>query len=231
MNGYSMPRSFQNMKQIGKPIVTYDTENEKEIRAIEDEIAALIAEGQSNGRSDESLNATGQLTAVQRIGELVDDGTWCPLNSLFNPEDNKTGTTSIVKGLGCVNGRWAVIVASDNKKLAGAWVPGQSENLLRASDTAKKLHIPLIYLLNCAGVKFDDQAKVYPNRRGGGAPFYRNAELAQLGLPVLVGIFGTNPAGGGYHSISPTVIIAQKDANMAVAGDGIRSGERGVCRA
>lgn len=224
MDGYSMPKYFQGMPSIGQALSEKKEENEQELYAIEKELAQLIHDAQSNGRSDESLNKSGQLTAIQRIKELVDDGTWCPLNSLFNPLDNETGTTSIVKGVGRVGGRWAVIVASDNKKLAGAWVPGQSENLLRAAETAKCLHIPLIYLLNCAGVRFDKQHLVYPNRRGGGAPFYRNAELAQLGLPVLVGIFGTNPAGGGYHSISPTVIIAHKNANMAVAGDGIKSG-------
>ena len=224
MCGYSMPKYFQGMTKIGKPLARIDTDNENKIRAIEKEIAQLIHKAQSNGRSDESLNKSGQLTALQRIDELVDDGTWRPLNSLFNPQENDTGSTSIVNGIGRVNGCWAVIVASDNKKLAGAWVPGQAENLLRASDTAKCLHIPLIYLLNCAGVKFDQQHLVYPNRRGGGAPFYRNAELAQLGIPVLVGIYGTNPAGGGYHSISPTVIIAHKNANMAVAGAGIQSG-------
>ena len=224
MNGYSMPRYFQNMPQIGKVLNTENLDNREKIEQIEEAIYQMICDAQDNGRSTESLNAAGQLTALQRIEALIDEDTWCPLNSLFNPEDNKTGTTSIIKGLGRVNGKWAVIIASDNKKLAGAWVPGQAENLLRAADTAKCLNIPLIYLLNCAGVKFDDQAKVYPNRRGGGASFYRNAELPQMGIPVLVGIFGTNPAGGGYHSISPTVIIAQKDANMAVSGKGIMSG-------
>ncbi len=221
---YSMPKTFQNMPQIGKALTSLDTENEQQLREIENDYLEMVNAAQAAGRSDESLNASGQLTACQRIGELVDEGCWCPLNSIYNPKNNANGSTSIVKGLGRVNGRWCVIVASDNKKLAGSWVPGQSENLLRASDTAKCLHIPLIYLLNCAGVKFDEQSEVYPNRRGGGAPFYRNAELAQLGLPVIVGIFGTNPAGGGYHSISPTVILAHKDANMAVAGDGIKSG-------
>lgn len=224
MDGYSMPRYFQNMPQIGKPVSGEDKENREQIQKIEEEIYQLISDAQSNGKSDEAINASGQLTAMQRIKALVDEDTWCPLNSLFNPNDNKTGSTSIIKGLGRVNGKWAVIVASDNKKLAGAWVPGQAENLLRAADTAKCLNIPLIYLLNCSGVKFDEQHLVYPNRRGGGANFYRNAELAQLGIPVLVGVFGTNPAGGGYHAISPTVIIAQKDANMAVAGNGIESG-------
>ena len=55
---------------------------------------------------------------------------------------------------------------------------------------AKTLHVPLVYVLNCSGVKFDEQEKVYPNRRGGGTPFFRNAELNQLGIPVIVGIYG-----------------------------------------
>lgn len=224
MNMYSMPGYFQNMPVVGKDLVNPSTENEESIKAVEKEIHEAVSNVLSAGRDDESLNQAGQLTAMQRINALIDAGTWCPLNTLFNPESNKDGSTGIVKGLGRIGGRWAMIVASDNKKLAGAWVPGQAENLLRASDTAKMLHIPLVYLLNCSGVKFPEQDKVYPNRRGGGTPFFRNAELNQLGVPVIVGIYGTNPAGGGYHSISPTVLIAHQDANMAVGGAGILSG-------
>lgn len=223
MNGYSMPRYFQTMKQLGSP-VRIDETNKAAIQDLEAEIKNKIAAVQSEGRSDESLNRAGQMTAMQRVNALVDEGTWCPLNSLYNPEDNENGSTSIIKGLGRVAGRWAVIIASDNKKLAGAWVPGQPENLIRASDTAKCLHIPLIYLLNCAGMRFDKQHLLFSGKRSGGTPFYRNSELQQMGIPVLGGIFGTNPAGGGYHSISHSVIIAHKEANMAIAGDGIKSG-------
>lgn len=224
MNNYSMPGYFQNMPTVGKVISIPNKENEASIKQVEQEIREAIKQVQSEGRSDKSLNEAGQMTALQRVHELVDRGTWCPLNSLFNPEGNDNGSTGIIKGLGRINGKWAVIVASDNKKLAGAWVAGQSENLIRASDTAKILHIPLVYILNCSGVKFDEQEKVYPNRRGGGTPFYRNAELQQLGIPVIVGIYGTNPAGGGYHSISPTILIAHQQANMAVGGAGILGG-------
>ena len=222
--GYSMPGYFQDMPSIGKPLPSENAENREQILEVEQEIKQLIENALAEGRSDESLNEKGQLTAMQRIDALVDEGTWCPLNSLFNPNDNENGSTSVVKGIGRVAGRWAVVVASDNKKRAGAWVPGQAENLLRAADTAKILRIPLIYLLNCSGVELDQQELLFPGRRGGGASFFRNAELAQMGIPVLVGVFGTNPAGGGYHSISPAVIIAQKDANMAVGGAGILSG-------
>ena len=223
MASYSMPNYFQNMPVVGKQVHP-NPENVAELKAIEAEIDEKIAAGLSNGKADEEMNERGQLTAMQRVALLVDEGTWCPLNTLYNPENNKTGTTSIIKGLGRVNGKWCCIIASDNKKHAGTWVPGQADNLLRGSDTAKRLRIPLIYLLECAGVELDQQEKVYPNRRGGGTPFYRNSELNQLGIPVIVGIHGTNPAGGGYHSISPTILIAHEKANMAVGGAGIVGG-------
>ena len=225
MGFYSMPKYFQEMPTIGKPLVAPKQENADALKEIEKDIHAKIEEILAKGiTTEEKLNERGQLSAMQRINALVDAGTWCPLNSLFNPEDNKMGSANIINGLGRVNGKWVYIVASDNKKMAGTWEPGQAENLIRCSDAAKMMNIPLVYLLNCAGVDFPYQDKVYPNRRGGGTPFFRNAELNQLGIPVIVGIYGTNPAGGGYHSISPTILIAHSQANMAVGGAGILSG-------
>lgn len=221
---YSMPSYFQAMPSVGSPLRKVDEANCQELKAIEKEIAELIQEAREAGKATDKVHQSGEMTAMERIKILVDDGVFLPLNSLYNPQDNKNGSTGIIKGLGKISGKWCVIVASDNKKLAGAWVPGQSENLIRASDTAKLMKIPLVYVLNCSGVKLDEQEKVYANRRGGGAPFYRNAELNQLGIPVIVGIFGTNPAGGGYHSISPTILIAHQKANMAVGGAGILGG-------
>lgn len=223
MSNFSMPKYFQNMPVVGRPLNAIDEANENEVRAVEEEIRQAIEAMQQAGTPDEKINEKGQLTALERVAELIDEGTWYPLNTLYNPEDFETGT-GIVKGLARIEGKWAVVVASDNKKIVGAWVPGQAENLIRASDTAKCLGIPLVYVLNCSGVKLDEQEMVYPNRRGGGTPFFRNAELQQLGIPVIVGIYGTNPAGGGYHSISPTILIAHEDANMAVGGAGIVGG-------
>ena len=164
MNMYSMPGYFQNMPTIGKELVNPNPENEQEIKAVESDIHESIKKALDAGiTSEEKLNERGQLSAMQRINALIDPGTWCPLNSLFNPENNKFGTTNIVNGLGRVDGKWVYIVASDNKKMAGAWVLGQAENLIRCSDAAKMMHLPLIYLLNCAGVEFPNQDKVYPN--------------------------------------------------------------------
>lgn len=222
--GYSMPSYFKHMSQIGTPLNEASAENAGELRKIEESITAQVDAVLQSGRSDESLNKSGQMTAMQRLKLLVDEGTWCPLNSLYNPCDNDDGSTGVITGLGKIHDKWAVIIASDNKKLAGAWVAGQALKLTRATDMAKQLNIPLVYVLNCSGVKLDEQEKVYAGRVTGGTPFYRAADLQQLGIPVIVGIYGTNPAGGGYHSISPTFLIAHEKANMAVGGAGIVGG-------
>ncbi|MDR0851971.1 MAG: glutaconyl-CoA decarboxylase subunit alpha, partial [Clostridiales Family XIII bacterium] len=123
-----------------------------------------------------------------------------------------------------INGKWAIIIASNNKIMAGAWLAGQADNVLRVTDIAKRLHLPLVWVLNCSGVKLNEQELIFPDRRGSGTPFFRHAELQKLGIPIIVGMYGTNPAGGGYHAISPTILIAHKNANMAVGGAGIVSG-------
>ena len=222
--GYSMPSYFQTMPTIGSPLEAPNAENEAELKKIEDAIQKEISDILASGRSDESLNKSGQMTALQRLEILVDKGSWFPLNSLYNPMDNDDGSTGVITGLGKIHDKWAVIIASDNKKLAGAWVAGQALKLTRATDMAKQLNIPLVYVLNCSGVKLDEQEKVYAGRVTGGTPFFRHAELMQLGIPIIVGIYGTNPAGGGYHAISPTILLAHEKANMAVGGAGIVGG-------
>jgi glutaconyl-CoA decarboxylase len=219
---------FEKMAEIGKPLSAskkkQTEENVSQIKKIEEELQKEIEKVKSAGLPTEKINQRGQLTIWQRLEYLVDPGTWCPLHSIFNPADNEEGTTNVVDGLGKISGKWAVIIGFDNKVMAGAWIAGQSENVLRVTDIAKRLRLPLVWLVNCSGVKLTEQEEVYPDRRGGGTTFFRHAELEKLGIPVIAGIYGTNPAGGGYHGISPTILLAHKDCNIAVGGGGIVSG-------
>lgn len=219
---------FEKMDEIGRPLkkreLKRSEENLAQIERVEAQLTAEIERVKAAGIPAEKLHKRGQMTAWERIDYLVDEGTWRPLHTLYDPRENQEGTTGVIDGLAQVGGKWAVVIASDNKVLAGAWIKGQAENILRVTDLAKRLHVPLIWILNCSGVKLTEQEEVYPDRRGNGTPFYRHAQLNQLGVPVLVGIYGTNPAGGGYHGISPTVLFAHKDANIAVGGAGIVGG-------
>ncbi len=219
---------FEQMTSIGKALsqakIKQTEENVALVKQIEKEIEEERARVEAAGLPASKINERGQLTAWQRLEYLLDPGTWHPLHSIFNPKDNQEGSTGVVNGIGKISGKWAAIIAFDNKVMAGAWVPGQSENVLRFTDIAKRLRLPLVWLVNCSGVKLTEQQEVYPDRRGGGTTFFRHAELEKLGIPVLAGIYGTNPAGGGYHGISPTILLAHKDCNIAVGGGGIVSG-------
>lgn len=219
---------FETMEGFGKALkpgrLKRAAASAAELRLVEADIDAAVKQAVEAGFPTEKINKRGWMTVYQRLEYLVDAGTWLPLHSLYNPLENVEGTTNVVDGLGQIDGRWAVIIGFDNKVMAGAWLPGQSENILRATDLARRLNVPLVWLVNCSGAKLPEQEKFYADRRGAGTPFFRHAELEQAGIPVLAGIYGTNPAGGGYQSISPTILLAHKDANMAVGGVGIVSG-------
>ncbi len=219
---------FEKMADFGAPLkkgqIKRGEANKVLLKEVEKDIRDAVEAVKNAGFPEEKINARGEMTVWQRLDYLVDPGTWCPLHTLYNPADNEEGTTNVIDGIGKISGKWAVIIGFDNKVMAGAWLAGQSENILRVTDLAKRLNVPLVWLVNCSGAKLSEQHKFYANRRGAGAPFYRHAELNQMGIPVLAGIYGTNPAGGGYQSISPTILFAHKNCNIAVGGAGIVSG-------
>ena len=219
---------FERMTEFGKPLSESQKkkmeESVNQIKEVEKDLGEVVEKAKNAGIPTERINKRGEMTVYQRLEYLLDPGTWCPLHTLFDPMDEESGTTGVVDGVGKINGKWAVIIGFDNKVIAGAWVGGQAENVLRVTDLAKRLHVPLVWLVNCSGVKLPEQEKVYANRRGSGTTFFRHAELEKLGIPVLAGIYGTNPAGGGYQGISPTILLAHKNCNIAVGGGGIVGG-------
>ena len=219
---------FEKMPEIGKQLregeVRRSQENVALVREQEKIIAREVERVKNAGIPAEKIHQRGGMTIYDRLEYLVDVGTWCPLHTLYNPTDNEEGCTGVVNGIGRIEGRWAVIIGFDNKVMAGAWIAGQAENILMVTDMAKRLNVPLVWLTNCSGVKLMEQETVYAGRRSNGAPFYRHADLNHLGIPILNGIYGTNPAGGGYQGISPTILLAHDGANIAVGGAGIVGG-------
>lgn len=219
---------FEKMADIGKELSEGEVRRSKEnvdlIREQEEIIAGEVERVRNAGIAAEKIRERGGMTVYDRLDYLIDEGTWCPLHTLYNPADNEEGCTGVVDGLGKIEGKWAVVIGFDNKVMAGAWIAGQAENILMVTDLAKRLNVPLVWLTNCSGVKLMEQESVYAGRRSSGAPFYRHAELNRLGIPILNAIYGTNPAGGGYQGISPTVLIAHEGANIAVGGAGIVGG-------
>ncbi|HEX9778771.1 MAG TPA: carboxyl transferase domain-containing protein, partial [Geopsychrobacteraceae bacterium] len=219
---------FEKMPAIGEELRAGEVRRcQANVELIKEQEAILAAEFErvkNAGIPAEKIHQRGGMTIYDRLDYLVDQGSWSPLHSLYNPTDNEEGCTGVVNGIGKIEGRWAVIIGFDNKVMAGAWIAGQAENILMVTDLAKRLNVPLVWLTNCSGVKLMEQETVYAGRRSSGAPFYRHADLNHLGIPILNGIYGTNPAGGGYQGISPTILLAHDDANIAVGGAGIVGG-------
>ena len=223
-----MRQYFESMDALGKPLAPAElaemAANREQVAAVLKELDAEVSRVKNAGLPAAKIHERGEMTVWDRIEHLVDPGTFCSLHTLYNPRQNEEGTTGVVDGLARIGGKWCVVIGFDNKVMAGAWLAGQAENQLRVTDLAKRLRVPLVWLVNCSGVKLTEQDEVYPDRRGNGTTFFRHAELEKLGVPILAGIYGTNPAGGGYQSISPTILFAHKNANMAVGGGGIVSG-------
>ena len=224
----NMKPYFEKMKEFGQKLregqIKSTAASVKQIHEVEAQVEEAVEKVKNAGLPTEKINARGQLTVWQRLEYLVDPGTWNPLHTLYNPEKNEEGTTNVFDGLAKISGKWAVVIGFDNKVYAGAWIPGQAENVFRCTNLAKRLNVPLVWLVNCSGVKLTEQEKFYADRRGSGTTFFRHAELEQAGVPILAAIYGTNPAGGGYQGISPTILFAHKDCNIAVGGGGILSG-------
>ncbi len=223
-----MRQYFEKMDDLGKPMKPAQIERMKDnvaqIEAVYADVAAAVDKAKNAGVPAEDVHKKGDMTVWERIEYIVDPGTFCPLHTLYNPAGNKEGVTGVMDGLARISGKWCVLIGFDNKVTVGAWIPGQPDNNLRATDMAKILNIPIVWLVNCSGARLPEQEKFYANRRGSGTCFFRHAELEKMGIPVLAGIYGTNPAGGGYQGVSPTILLAHKDCNIAVGGAGIVSG-------
>ncbi len=219
---------YLRMEEFGRPLKDYQIKRMEESATLAEGVMKAVDEEVSRikevGIPAEKIHERGQMTVWERIEYIVDPGTFCPLHTIFDPEHEESGSTGVVDGLARIGGRWCMLIGFNNKWIAGAWIAGQAENNLRVTDIAKILNIPLVWLVNCSGVKLTEQEKVYANRRGQGTCFSRHAELEKLGIPVLAGIYGTNPAGGGYQGISPTILLAHKNCNIAVGGGGIVGG-------
>jgi glutaconyl-CoA decarboxylase len=223
-----MKQYWHKMNDLGKALTDAQIEQMKESKS---QIDAVYADWDKEfqrvkeaGMPADDVRKRGQMTVWDRIEYITDPGMFFPLHTLYNPADNEEGMTGVIDGLARISGKWCLLIGFDNKVMAGAWSAGQSENILRVTDIAKNLHVPLVWLVNCSGAKLPEQERLYPNRRGSGTCFFRHAELEQMGIPVLAGIYGTNPAGGGYQGVSPTILLAHKDCNIAVGGGGIVSG-------
>ena len=166
----------------------------------------------------------GKLTARERIAKLVDDETEFTELGLFTgyemyEEDGGCPSGGTILGIGLVEGRLCVIVANDATVKAGAWFPITAKKNLRAQEIALENKIPIIYLVDSAGVYLPMQAEIFPDKEHFGRIFRNNARLSSLGIPQIAAIMGSCVAGGAYLPImSDEALIVNGTGSVFLAG-------------
>src|SRR5258705_1507807 len=172
----------------------------------------------------EEQHQKGKLTARERIGYLIDKDTEFLETGLFAGEGmyQEVGgcpSGGVITGIGYVNRRQCVIVANDATVKAGAWFPITAKKNLRAQEIAMENRLPIIYLVDSAGVFLPMQDEIFPDKEHFGRIFRNNAMMSSMGITQIAAIMGSCVAGGAYLPImSDEAMIVDKTGSIFLAG-------------
>ncbi len=174
----------------------------------------------------------GKLTARERLEHLLDPGArFFEVGLLlgFDKYDGRAPAAGVVTGLGRIEGRFAVVVANDATVKAGAWWPETIAKILRAQEIAMRNRIPIVYLVDSAGVNLPLQDGIFPGQYGAARIFYYNSLMRRkLRLPQIAAVMGPCIAGGAYLPALSDVIVMVKGAGfMGLGGPNLVRGATG----
>ena len=169
-------------------------------------------------------HAKGKFTARERIAKLIDEGTeFFELNTyaaydMYN-EAGGAPSSGTIFGIGKIHGRDIVIVANDATVKAGAWFPITGKKNLRAQEIAMENKMPIVYLVDSAGVYLPMQEEIFPDKEHFGRIFRNNAVMSAMGIPQISAIMGPCVAGGAYLPImSDEALIVEGQGSVFLAG-------------
>jgi acetyl-CoA carboxylase carboxyltransferase component len=166
----------------------------------------------------------GKLTARERIDYLIDDESAFLEVGAFAAdgmyqEEGGCPSAGVVTGIGYVKKRMCMIVANDATVKAGAWFPMTAKKNLRAQEIAMENHLPVIYLVDSAGVFLPMQNEIFPDKEHFGRQFRNNAKMSAMGIVQIAAIMGSCVAGGAYLPImSDEAMIVDKTGSIFLAG-------------
>jgi acetyl-CoA carboxylase carboxyltransferase component len=172
----------------------------------------------------EKLHSKGKMTARERIDALLDPRTERLEIGAFAgdgmyAEVGGCPSAGVVVFVGYVSKRLCIVVANDATVKAGAWFPITGKKNLRAQEIAMENHIPIIYLVDSAGVFLPMQDEIFPDKEHFGRIFRNNAVMSSQGIPQIAAIMGSCVAGGAYLPImSDEALIVQKTGSIFLAG-------------
>lgn len=200
--------------------------NEDNMRLLASEVRQKkdkIKEGGGKSRMAK-LHEQGKLSARERIERLIDEGTTFYEFGIFAgydmyPEEGGCPAGGVVTGIGYVSGRQCVIVANDATVKAGAWFPITGKKNLRAQEISIENKLPIIYLVDSAGVYLPMQDEIFPDKEHFGRIFRNNSVMSAMGIPQIAAIMGSCVAGGAYLPIlSDEALIVEGTGSVFLAG-------------
>ncbi|OAZ05011.1 acyl-CoA carboxylase subunit beta [Flavobacterium succinicans] len=172
----------------------------------------------------EKLHAEGKMTARERIDYLVDDPNKCIEIGAFvgdgmYPEHGGCPSGGVIVKIGYIQGKQCIIVANDATVKAGAWFPITGKKNLRAQEIAMDNRLPIIYLVDSAGVYLPLQDEIFPDKEHFGRIFRNNAQMSSMGITQIAAVMGSCVAGGAYLPImSDEALIVDKTGSIFLAG-------------
>jgi 3-methylcrotonyl-CoA carboxylase beta subunit len=174
----------------------------------------------------------GKLTARERIAGLCDPATrFLEIGLLvaYDQYDGAAPAAGVVTGIGIVEGRSVVIVANDATVKAGSWWPETIKKMLRAQEVAMRCRIPIIYLVDSAGVNLPYQGGVFPGQYGAARLFYYNSIMRRyLRIPQIAAVMGPCIAGGAYlPALSDLIVMVKGTSFMGLGGPNLVKGATG----
>jgi 3-methylcrotonyl-CoA carboxylase beta subunit len=211
-----------------------DPARQAHLRLMVEQLAKLEArlrEGGGRSRVDRQHKA-GKLTARERIAALLDPGSRFLEIGLLIAWDRYEGqapAAGVVTGLGRIEGRFAVVVANDATVKAGAWWPETITKILRAQEIAMRNRLPIVYLVDSAGVNLPYQDGIFPGQYGAGRIFYYNSLMRRrLRIPQIAAVMGPCIAGGAYlPALSDVIIMVEGTSFMGLGGPNLVKGATG----
>jgi len=226
--GYLWPNVQENPKSMSNrhQVEWNPDRNEDEMRLLisrRNRLAEQIERGGGPKRIAK-LHEEGKMTARERIDYLLDsDAPQFELGTFAGYEmyEEYGGCPAggVVVKLGYISGRLVIVVANDATVKAGAWFPITAKKNLRAQEIAMENHIPIIYLVDSAGVFLPLQDEVFPDKEHFGRIFRNNAVMSAKGVPQIAAIMGSCVAGGAYLPImSDESLIVEGTGSIFLAG-------------
>ena len=165
-------------------------------------------------RHREKAKAQGKLATRERVELLLDEGSFSEEALLANWEQDGLGADGVVTGIGTAGGRPVAVMANDPTVKAGSWGPKTVEKILRIQERALSLRVPLIYLVDSAGARINEQVQMFPGRRHAGRIFFNQVRLSGV-VPQVCVLFGPSAAGGAYIPAFCDVVI-MRDGNASM---------------